>query len=127
MLHSSAETFQTSLANLSPRNATILRVTPFQNRVKQILRFLLWYPVEESNPRLVIRSHRSYPSERTGQNFELVSESRFELLTPRPERGMFPLHYSEMVGEPDHDTGTRVPKTRMLPLHHSPKLLTSLP
>lgn len=25
-----------------------------------------------------------------------------------------------MVGVPDHDTGTLVPKTRMLPLHHTP-------
>ena len=49
----------------------------------------------------------------------MVSERGFEPRTPRPERGMFPLHYSEMVREGDFETPPRVPKTRMLPLHYS--------
>lgn len=57
-------------------------------------------------------SHPSY-------NRNLVSECGLEPQTPRPKRGMLPLHHSEMVSVLDLETRPRVPETRMQPLHYT--------
>ena len=55
---------------------------------------------------------RSDPDELQPHNL-MVSERGFEPRTPRPERGMFPLHHSEMVGEGRFELPPLAPKARM--------------